>query len=214
MHVCTCVRVCVRVCGACVHACPYVVCAFICGACVCVYPYIVCVCVSICIVCVVQKPNTVIVVDEIGRMELHSEKFQQAILKLLDDPTVTLFGAITAPIYGNRVPFCDRIEAHDRVQVLRLKKSNRDTVTKAYSEVVKKNLVECGLLPTSSSRTRSQTIRATVDQSTKLTNASQARKRRRTDAMEDETGMKLGVNTKPKSGSAPRKRNKRRLRPK
>ena len=118
----------------------------------CTHLFHVCVCVLL------QRPSTVIVVDEIGRMELHSQKFQQAILKLLEDPSVALFGAITAPIYGNRVPFCDRIQAHDRVQVLRLKKSTRDSVAKQYREVVLKNLIGCGLLPTPPSPAMSNTI--------------------------------------------------------
>ena len=71
----------------------------------------------------------VIIIDEIGRMELHSDKFRRAIEELLGTPGVRCVGAITSPIYGHRVPFCDAVTANDRVETLRIKKSNRDDVT-------------------------------------------------------------------------------------
>lgn len=89
------------------------------------------------------KDNTsqIIIIDEIGRMELHSKKFQAAVETLLQHPNVLVVGAITAPIYGHRVPFCDYItdgyelKKHSmHVEVMRIKKSNRETVTADYLE--------------------------------------------------------------------------------
>lgn len=40
----------------------------------------------------------VIVIDEIGRMELHSNEFQHCIQQLLASPSVRVIGAITSPI--------------------------------------------------------------------------------------------------------------------
>jgi len=83
--------------------------------------------------------SQLIVIDEIGRMELHSNKFQAAVEKLLQHPSIHVVGSITAPIYGHRVPFCDYItngyemKKHSmRVEVMRIKKSNREAVTTDY----------------------------------------------------------------------------------
>lgn len=74
-------------------------------------------------------PSTILVVDEIGRMELKSTRFKDTIDRILNDPQRRVFGAITAPIYGHRVPFCDSItERTNDVETHRIKKSNRDQV--------------------------------------------------------------------------------------
>ena len=75
------------------------------------------------------EEGVVLVLDEVGRMELKSERFRAQVERLLESPTVRLIGAITAPRYGHRVPFCDQISSSDGVQVYNLKKSNRDDVT-------------------------------------------------------------------------------------
>ena len=83
----------------------------------------------------------IIILDEIGRMELHSKKFEAAVETLLRHPNILLVGAVTAPIYGHRVPFCDYItdgyelKKHSMlVEVMRIKKSNREAVTRDYME--------------------------------------------------------------------------------
>lgn len=83
--------------------------------------------------------SQIIIIDEIGRMELHSNKCQAAVEKLLQHPNILVVGAITAAIYGHRVPFCDYItdgyelKKHSMpVEVMRIKKSNRETVTSSY----------------------------------------------------------------------------------
>eukprot|EP01063_Lacrimia_lanifica_P007871 TRINITY_DN15049_c0_g1_i1.p2 TRINITY_DN15049_c0_g1~~TRINITY_DN15049_c0_g1_i1.p2 ORF type:complete len:235 (+),score=83.23 TRINITY_DN15049_c0_g1_i1:90-794(+) len=72
----------------------------------------------------------VVVIDEVGRMELHSAAFRAAVTALLGRH-VRVIGALTAPIYGHRVPFCDEVEAQPNVEVIRIKKANRDAVTAA-----------------------------------------------------------------------------------
>ena len=54
-----------------------------------------------------DNPRVVYVLDEVGRMELKSERFAARVEELLGRG-VKLIGAITAPIYGHRVEFCDR----------------------------------------------------------------------------------------------------------
>ncbi len=72
--------------------------------------------------------NTIFILDEIGRMELKSKRFQRIVNKLLK-AEVKLIGAITAPIYGHRVPFCDAVAATSGVHVLKLLKATRDAIT-------------------------------------------------------------------------------------
>ena len=83
--------------------------------------------------------NTIVVIDEIGRMELKSDAFKNAVEKLLGDPRRRVFGAITAPIYGHRVPFCDSITGMvETVETHRIKKSNRDDVAQMLSKKLRR----------------------------------------------------------------------------
>ena len=71
---------------------------------------------------------TVHVIDEVGRMELHSAAFQAAVRRLLSDPSSRVIGAITAPIYGHRVAFCDEIAEADGVCVRKITQKTRGGV--------------------------------------------------------------------------------------
>ena len=76
-----------------------------------------------------QAPVDLIVIDEIGRMELHSDEFKQAVRRLLADGSVRVLGAITAPIYGHRVPFCDEVTSMvPLVNVDKITSKTRDDV--------------------------------------------------------------------------------------
>ena len=72
--------------------------------------------------------DTIYVLDEIGRMELKSEAFATRVEELLARG-VRLVGALTAPIYGHRVAFCDRVSATRGVAVHKLTSKTRDGVT-------------------------------------------------------------------------------------
>ena len=71
--------------------------------------------------------DVVLVLDEIGRMELHSAAFAARVEELLKRGT-RLIGAITAPIYGHRVAFCDAVSASRGVETHRLTAKVRDEV--------------------------------------------------------------------------------------
>ena len=77
--------------------------------------------------------DTIYVLDEIGRMELKSEAFATRVEELLARG-VRLVGATTAPIYGHRVAFCDRVSETRGVAVHKLTKSTRDGVTAELKE--------------------------------------------------------------------------------
>ena len=77
--------------------------------------------------------DTIYVLDEIGRMELKSEAFAARVEELLARG-VRLVGALTAPIYGHRVAFCDRVSATRGVAVHKLTSKTRDGVTAELKE--------------------------------------------------------------------------------
>ena len=77
--------------------------------------------------------DTIYVLDEIGRMELKSDAFATRVEELLARG-VRLVGAITAPIYGHRVAFCDRVSATRGVAVHKLTSKTRDGVTVELKE--------------------------------------------------------------------------------
>jgi nucleoside-triphosphatase len=84
-----------------------------------------------------QAPDgQLLVVDEVGRMELHSELFKARISELAADGHTRVFGAVTAPIYGHRVPFCDELTERSGVCVTKIKKSNRDEVAEALAAML------------------------------------------------------------------------------
>ena len=77
--------------------------------------------------------DIIYVLDEIGRMELKSEAFATRVEELLARG-VRLVGATTAPIYGHRVAFCDRVSATRGVAVHKLTSKTRDGVTAELRE--------------------------------------------------------------------------------
>ena len=77
--------------------------------------------------------DAIYVLDEIGRMELKSEAFATRVEELLARG-VRLVGATTAPIYGHRVAFCDRVSATRGVAVHKLTSKTRDGVTAELRE--------------------------------------------------------------------------------
>ena len=79
------------------------------------------------------RDSTIYVLDEIGRMELKSEAFATRVEELLARG-VRLVGATTAPIYGHRVAFCDRVSATRGVAVHKLTSKTRDGVTAQLKE--------------------------------------------------------------------------------
>lgn len=66
----------------------------------------------------------IVVVDEIGPMELLSERFAATIMELLEGEQA-LFGTIVARSH----PLADRIKAHPRVTLLPVTRENRERLT-------------------------------------------------------------------------------------
>ena len=76
------------------------------------------------------------VVDEIGRMEMHSKKFQERIKVMLGDENCACIGTVAAPRYGHVVPLAEEVKSMDRVEVFHVKKSTRDKVLLEFKDAV------------------------------------------------------------------------------
>lgn len=69
------------------------------------------------------EKDDVIVIDEVGKMELFSTQFQQAVLDAIESGKAVLGTIMLVPH-----PWADRIKRHPRVRVLHLTEANRDAV--------------------------------------------------------------------------------------
>lgn len=79
------------------------------------------------------KTDNIIIVDEIGKMELFSEKFKQVILKCLEAPNVFL-----ATIVQKGNFFTGQIKNRKEVQLFRLDSSNRASLEKEILALLSK----------------------------------------------------------------------------
>jgi len=70
-----------------------------------------------------MEENKLIVLDELGKMELYCPEFQRAVIKALDSPN-PLLGVIQM----SKNPFLDSIRARKDVRIITLTHENRDTV--------------------------------------------------------------------------------------
>lgn len=69
------------------------------------------------------EASVLVVVDEIGKMELFSAAFKAAVLDALDGPN-----AFLATITRSRHPWADRIKRRDDVKLIQVTQENRDAL--------------------------------------------------------------------------------------
>ena len=74
----------------------------------------------------------VVVVDEIGPMEIFSEPFCSAVLRLLDDPAVTGFGTIVERPYR----FADAVKKNPRISLQAVSLENRDALPEELAQKI------------------------------------------------------------------------------
>jgi nucleoside-triphosphatase len=75
------------------------------------------------------RSGCVVLVDEIGRMELASERFRSRLERLLDEPA-----PLVATIQSARDPFTDRLKRRPGVELVRLTTRNRDELPARLAE--------------------------------------------------------------------------------
>jgi nucleoside-triphosphatase len=67
------------------------------------------------------RPGCVLVIDELGKMELASKRFRRAVGRLFDSDHATV-----ATVHAHRHPFTDELKRRDDVEVRRVTRANRD----------------------------------------------------------------------------------------
>lgn len=65
----------------------------------------------------------IVIVDELGKMELASASFRHAVTKLFDSDV-----AVVATVHAHRHPFTDRLKRRLDVEVVRVTSDNRDSL--------------------------------------------------------------------------------------
>jgi nucleoside-triphosphatase len=65
----------------------------------------------------------VVLIDELGKMELASERFRAAVEGLLDEPV-----PLAATVHAARHPFTERLKRRSDVELVRLTAANRDAL--------------------------------------------------------------------------------------
>ena len=87
---------------------------------------------------------TVIILDEIARMELKSSKFKTAVQKLLDydKRCLRLVGTVAMAPEGYIVPFCDHVTSQQGVRTIEITSETRDRVTQDVLSYIKSNWIE------------------------------------------------------------------------
>ena len=86
-------------------------------------------------VCALERATAksrLIIMDEIGRMELCSDSFRNAVIQALDSPTPVL-----GTIQDRSNAFLDAVRSRDDVEVVYLTEGNRDTMRSVVADKLK-----------------------------------------------------------------------------
>ncbi|CEL97271.1 unnamed protein product [Vitrella brassicaformis CCMP3155] len=83
---------------------------------------------------------TLLLLDEIGKMELHSSLFWPAVKTALDSSVPTL-GTVPMPRYGHTIAEVESVKSRDDVVLYKLTKENRDAMFDEIYEMVKSQIV-------------------------------------------------------------------------
>jgi len=74
--------------------------------------------------------NKILIIDEIGKMELHSDRFRDALLFALDSECI-----VFAAIMQSKHPFADSIKSRSDSKIFELTRANRDTLLERLHEL-------------------------------------------------------------------------------
>ena len=76
-----------------------------------------------------EAPASVVLIDELGKMELASERFREAVLALFERPA-----PIVATVHTARHPFTNELKRRSEVSTIRLTAANRDRLPAEVAE--------------------------------------------------------------------------------
>jgi nucleoside-triphosphatase len=76
-----------------------------------------------------RVPADAVLIDELGKMELASAAFRDAVASLLEGDT-----PVVATVHAFRHPFTDRLKGRPDAEVLRLTRENRDELPRLVAE--------------------------------------------------------------------------------
>ena len=77
------------------------------------------------------RENSVIVIDEIGKMELFSEEFKKTVLLCLDSERIVL-----ATVTEAKIPFAEEILKRDDVDIFHITTKNRNTIGEDLKKII------------------------------------------------------------------------------
>jgi len=80
-----------------------------------------------------MKENKVIITNEIGKMEMMSEKFKKAVLAALDSKN-----KVSGTIMLKPNPFCDKIKKRENTKIFYLTSENREKIKKEIMDLLQK----------------------------------------------------------------------------
>ena len=82
------------------------------------------------------KRARVTVIDEVGKMEMFSERFMAEVWDALSDTSTRVLGTIPTPRYGRVIADVERVRNDPEVAVVHLKRDNRDAAANAVASVL------------------------------------------------------------------------------
>jgi nucleoside-triphosphatase len=86
-----------------------------------------------------HEPGDVVVIDELGKMELASTRFVEAVDDLLASDRPVL-----ASVHAHRHPVTDRIKQHPCVEQVRITVSNRDRLVEQITGRLLRHIRDAG----------------------------------------------------------------------
>lgn len=90
-----------------------------------------------------RDKNTIVIVDEIGKMEMFSEMFRRGIKQLFDQSIEckSLRLLVTVPL-KNSIPFVEELRKRNDVKEIEVKKSNRNELADDIVQMLISNAVK------------------------------------------------------------------------
>ncbi|GKV21897.1 hypothetical protein SLEP1_g31828 [Rubroshorea leprosula] len=84
----------------------------------------------------VKEDTDLLIIDEVGKMELYSSSFFPAVLKVLES-NIPVLASIPIPKFGRDIPAVARLRNHPDASLFTLNPSNRDAMKEQiYSQLV------------------------------------------------------------------------------